>query len=81
MNILILLVVIAKYNDWKYYSLDNGNIVNNKCWKEGGGHSVFVTGADEGGVVVSSWGEAYYIKYEELSYAPFILTSSAITLN
>lgn len=35
-------------------------------WNEGGGHSVAITGVADSGFVVSSWGNKYFIPYDNL---------------
>ena len=35
-------------------------------WGEGGGHSIAITKADDEGLYVTSWGEMYYIEYDDL---------------
>lgn len=50
-------------------------------WNEGGGHAVFVTGINEQGFIVSSWGEKYIIPFTDLLQdgAPWLLNESRIT--
>ena len=38
------------------------------------GHSVFITGVDaNGNILISSWGQNYYLKYEDLGKIDFII--------
>lgn len=61
-------------NQSKYNSTSTFN------WSEGGGHAVFVTGINESGFIVSSWGEEYIIPFEDLLQdgAPWVLNESCI---
>lgn len=57
------------------------NIMNSstKTWGEGGGHSVFVTGMNSQGFIISSWGNEYIIPYADLNEnARYIITSGNI---
>lgn len=45
----------------------NSNLnTTTKKWGEGNGHAVFVTGVDNNGFVVSSWGREYLIPFQDL---------------
>ena len=46
---------------------DNANIVmSTDTWAEAGAHAVYVTGINEIGFIVSSWGEKFIIPFEDL---------------
>lgn len=48
-------------------------------WKEGGGHSVLITGVANNGLIVSSWGQKYVVPFEDLrNGARFVITMSTI---
>ena len=50
-------------------------------WSEGGGHAIFVTGINETGFIVSSWGQKYVIPFVDLlqNGAPWVLNESIIS--
>ena len=49
-----------------------------KRWAIGDGHAVFVTGYNEQGVIVSSWGRRLIIPYEDLADSFFSIRTSVI---
>ena len=49
-----------------------------KRWAVGDGHAVFVTGYNEQGVIVSSWGRRLIIPYEDLANSFFSIRTSVI---
>jgi len=63
------------------HNQDGGWNVSTKTWSQGDGHSVFVTGVFSNGITVSSWGNKYFIEFEDLKRNPFIFTSSEIVYN
>ena len=52
--------------------------VSTKGWNEGSGHAIFVTGTNDQGIVVSSWGRQYYISWQDLEFSQFSIASSTI---
>lgn len=61
------------------YGMDEGVAnVSTAQWNEGTGHSVFITGTNDQGVIVSSWGEKYNIHWEDLEFSQFIVSASTI---
>ena len=44
----------------------NYKSTSTKTWSEGDGHSVYITGLTEEGLIVSSWGRKYIISYQDL---------------
>ena len=58
---------------------ESGNIrYDTKTWGEGEAHAVFVTGYNNKGVIVSSWGERLIIPYEDLANNFFVIRTSNI---
>ncbi|MBQ8206669.1 MAG: hypothetical protein IJZ77_04330, partial [Bacilli bacterium] len=53
------------HNKFTFYNSDGSINITTNNWNEGSGHAVFVTGIDDEGVIVSSWGEKLKIKYED----------------
>ena len=49
-----------------------------KEWEEGIGHAIFVTGTNDQGLIVSSWGQRYRIDWESLEFSQFSIASSTI---
>ena len=43
-----------------------------------GGHTVFITGTDDQGVIVSTWKGKYCVTWDNLEYAPFAVVHSKI---
>ena len=43
-------------------------------WNEGSGHAVFVTGVDNRGFIVSSWGNKYLIPFSDLQSGSFVIS-------
>lgn len=43
-------------------------------WDEGSGHAVFVTGVDNRGFIVSSWGNKYLIPFSDLQSGSFVIS-------
>lgn len=43
------------------------------------GHSMFVTGISNDGIIVSSWGKKCLIRWDEINFSNFTLTASTIT--
>ena len=61
------------------YNLHNKlEITSTSNWNEGGGHAVFVTGINKKGFIVSSWGNKYLIKYDDLKVGNFNLVATEI---
>lgn len=64
-------------NNFTMHSLVNGvNDVSTSGWDSG--HAMFVTGANDQGIIVSSWGKKYLIDWENLKFAGFTVSSSQI---
>lgn len=53
-----------KKNDIVMY--DVNNMATSIDYFDGGGHSVYITGANDRGVEIASWGEKYTIEWEDL---------------
>lgn len=51
-----------------FYPLDGGPFIATNNWDEGIGHSLMITGFDTNGegLIVSSWGHKYLLKWDEL---------------
>ena len=51
---------------------ENGKMNESKCFLEGA-YSVFVTGNNKDGIFIVSWGEEYFVKYEDIinNHIPF----------
>ena len=63
---------------------ESGNqTITTSTWNEGGGHNVFVTGVNNQGFIVSSWGREYVIPFSDLksSNAKWILTKNRVEIN
>ena len=50
-----------------FYNQDGTKDISTASWNEGEAHAMFVTGYNSKGVIVSSWGRKYIIKYEDLA--------------
>ena len=50
-----------------FYNQDGTKDISTSSWNEGEAHAMFVTGYNSKGVIVSSWGRKYIIKYEDLA--------------
>ena len=64
-----------------FYSLDinSHKSISTSNWHEGAGHSIFITGVNEEGFIVSSWGQKYLISYTDLvNGGKWILTEDYI---
>ena len=68
----------SKYlNHFTMHSLVNGvNDVSTSGWDSG--HAMFVTGVNEQGIIVSSWGSKFRIDWENLLFSGFTVSSSQI---
>ena len=49
----------------RFFNMDGSLNITTNTWKEGGGHSVFVTDVLDDGLEVSSWGERLFISFED----------------
>ena len=60
--------------------VDENNIVREttNTWDEGGGHAVFVTGLNNNGVIVSSWGKKLLIPFEDFNNNRYNITYTSI---
>ena len=74
--------IYSRGDEIRLISVDGRGTVSTKTWGEGGGHSVYVTGISEQGIVVSSWGGKYVIPFEDLSQsnARWILTKDKVNV-
>ena len=52
--------------------------VSTAQWNEGSGHAIFVTGTNDQGIIVSSWGKKYCIYWKDLEFSQFSISSSTI---
>ena len=52
--------------------------VSTSQWGGGNGHSIFVTGTNDQGIIVSSWGNQYRIDWKDLEFSQFSISSSTI---
>lgn len=52
--------------------------VSTSQWDRGNGHSIFVTGTNDQGIIVSSWGNQYRIDWKDLEFSQFSISSSTI---
>lgn len=52
--------------------------VSTAQWTEGAGHAIFVTGTNDQGIIVSSWGDQYRIDWKDLEFSQFSISSSTI---
>ena len=52
--------------------------VSTAQWNEGDGHAIFVTGTNDQGIIVSSWGNQYRIDWKDLEFSQFSISSSTI---
>lgn len=64
-NNVQLSIYRTPHNQFTFYNMDGSVNVTTNSWSEGGGHAVFITGIDDDGIIVSSWGEKLKIKYED----------------
>lgn len=78
---IITLDIFTRRNEINMYNMSGGINVSTKSWNEGGGHAIFVTGLNDQGVIVSSWGAKYLIPYSDLREGSFVLNSSIISKN
>lgn len=77
----LTLGVYNKRNEINFYNMSGGMNTSTFTWNEGGGHAVFITGINDNGVLVSSWGEKYLIPYSDLRDGSFVLNSINISKN
>ena len=75
----IQLGIYERGGEIRMQNLNGGFNQSTRTWNEGGGHAVFVTGADESGFIVSSWGEKFRIPFEDLKNGAFVVNSVEIT--
>ena len=55
--------------------------VSTSNWREGDGHSIFITGTTQEGFTVSSWGQKYIIPYNDLiNSSQWVLTEDNVLL-
>ena len=60
---------ISVYNNGKpirMLNMDGGRDYITSLFKEGGGHSMYITGINETGLIVSSWGGKFCIPFEDI---------------
>ena len=57
---------------------DGGTDASTAQWNEGAGHAIFVTGTNDQGIIVSSWGKKYCIYWKDLEFSQFSISSSTI---
>ena len=75
---LLRLGIYRTRGDITMKNLSGGHDVCTSIWSEGVGHAVFVTGVTNDGFIVSSWGEKFLIRFQELDHRSFVLESTHI---
>ncbi len=63
-----------------FWNLDNpNNNVVTSSWNEGGAHATAVVGVNDQGLIISSWGQKFLVKFEDLTENNFSLISQKIS--
>ena len=76
-NVGLSIFNLKYLNHFTMHSLVNGvNDVSTSGWDSG--HAMFVTGVNEQGIIVSSWGSKFRIDWENLLFSGFTVSSSQI---
>ena len=73
-----LAVWTTKNAEFRFIDENNTVYCTTNTWKEGGGHAVFVTGLNNNGVIVSSWGEKLLIPFEDFYNNRYNITYTSI---
>lgn len=62
----VQLNIFSNGNEIRMLNANPSMSCTTKSWSEGGGHSVFITGMNNQGFTVSSWGSEYLIPFNDL---------------
>ena len=62
----VQLNIFSKGNEIRMINKNPAFSCTTKSWGEGGGHAIFITGMNNQGFIVSSWGREYLIPFSDL---------------
>ena len=73
-------LVVCQTENAAFRFIDENNSVyqTTNSWGEGGAHAVYVTGLNNNGVIVSSWGQKLLIPFEDFNNNRYTITYTSI---